>query len=186
MITRLTVSISLRAEGDPPCAVAVQAPEFDSFVECKGLVAGTANVASAFLRGAAFPSIGMSGGAAVVGFLGVGLSLVLLILALRHLGTARTGAYFSFAPFIGALVAIALLHDPLSVKLILSGALMGFGLWMHLAERHEHEHEHDVLEHEHSHTPDGHHQRHTSPRSPQGPCISADAFPPSLRPRWPR
>src|ERR1700732_5502624 len=137
MITRLTVSISLRAEGDPPCAVAVQAPECDSFVECKGLVAGTANVASAFLRGAALPSIGMSGGAAGVGFLGVGLSLVLFILALRHLGTARTGAYFSLAPFDGALVAIVLLHDPLSLRLVLSGALMGFGLWRLFAERHE-------------------------------------------------
>jgi hypothetical protein len=74
------------------------------------------------------------------------------------LGTARTAAYFSLAPFIGALVAIALLHDPLSVKLALSGALMGFGLWMHIAERHEHEHAHDALEHEHSHTHDEHHQ----------------------------
>jgi len=99
-------------------------------------------------RGAALPSVEVSGGAAVVGFLGVGVSLVLFVLALRHLGAARTGAYFSLAPFIGALVAIVLLHDPLSVRLVLSGALMGFGLWMHLAERHEHEHEHDALEHE--------------------------------------
>jgi EamA-like transporter family len=124
----------------------------------KCLVAGTVNVALAILRGAALPSIEVSGGAAVVGFLGVGVSLVLFVLALRHLGTARTGAYFSLAPFVGALVAIVLLHDPLSFKLVLSGALMGFGLWMHLAERHEHEHEHDAFEHEHSHTHDEHHQ----------------------------
>jgi drug/metabolite transporter (DMT)-like permease len=130
----------------------------------KGLVAGTANVGLAFLRGAAFPSFGVFGGAAVVGFLGVGVSLVLFILALRYLGAARTGAYFSLAPFVGALVAIVLLHDPLSVRLVLSGALMGFGLWMHLAERHEHEHEHDALEHEHSHTHDEHHQhKHDGP-----------------------
>jgi len=130
----------------------------------KGLVAGTVNAALALLRGVALPSAGVSAEAAVVGFLGVGVSLVLFILGLRHLGTARTGAYFSLAPFIGALVAIALLHDPLSVKLILSGALMGFGLWMHLAERHEHEHEHDVLEHEHSHTHDVHHRhKHDGP-----------------------
>lgn len=83
----------------------------------KGLVAGTVNVALAILRGAALPSAEVSGAAAVVGFFGVGVSLVLFVLALRHLGTARTGAYFSLAPFIGALVAIALLHDPLSVKL---------------------------------------------------------------------
>lgn len=84
-----------------------------------------------------------------VGFFGVGVSLVLFVLALRHLGTARTGAYFSLAPFIGALVAIFLLHEPLTVKLAFAGALMAFGLWMHLSERHEHEHEHEALEHEH-------------------------------------
>jgi drug/metabolite transporter (DMT)-like permease len=130
----------------------------------KGFVAGTVNVALAFLRGAALPSVEGCGAAAVVGFLGVGVSLVLFVLALRHLGAARTGAYFSLAPFIGALVAIVMLHDPLSVRLVLSGALMGFGLWMHLAERHEHEHEHDALEHEHSHTHDKHHRhKHDGP-----------------------
>jgi hypothetical protein len=130
----------------------------------KGLVAGTVNAALAFMRGASLPSVEVSGEAAVVGFLGVGVSLVLFVLALRHLGAARTGACFSLAPFIGALVAIVLLHDPLSVKLVLSGALMGFGLWMHLAEWHEHEHEHDALEHEHSHTHDEHHQhKHDGP-----------------------
>lgn len=130
----------------------------------KGLVAGAMNIALGLLRGAALPSIGVSGGAAVVGFLCVGVSLVLFILALRHLGTARTGAYFSLAPFIGATVAIVLLHDPVSVKLVLSGALMGFGLWIHLAERHEHEHQHGALEHDHSHTHDEHHQhKHGGP-----------------------
>jgi drug/metabolite transporter (DMT)-like permease len=79
----------------------------------KGLVAGAMNVALAFLRGAALPSVEVTGRAAVVGFLGVGVSLVLFVLALRHLGTARTGAYFSFAPFIGAMIAIVLLHDGL-------------------------------------------------------------------------
>lgn len=124
----------------------------------KGLMAGTVNAALAFLRGAALPSAEAFAGAVVVGFLGIGVSLVLFVLALRFLGTARTGAYFSLAPFIGTLVAIVLLHDPLSIKLVLSGVLMGFGLWMHLAERHEHEHEHDALEHEHSHIHDEHHQ----------------------------
>ena len=130
----------------------------------KGLVAGAVNIVLAFLRGAALPSVEAAGGAAVVGFLGIGVSLVLFVLALRHLGTARTGAYFSLAPFIGALIAIVLLHDPLSIKLVLSGALMGFGLWMHLAERHEHEHVHEALEHEHSHTHDEHHRhKHDGP-----------------------
>ncbi|MND07304.1 hypothetical protein D3C83_291930 [compost metagenome] len=40
--------------------------------------------------------------AGLLGFLGYGISLTLFIVALRHLGTARTGAYFSVAPFFGA------------------------------------------------------------------------------------
>ncbi len=34
----------------------------------------------------------------VIGFAGYGVSLALFVIALRHLGTARTGAYFSVAP----------------------------------------------------------------------------------------
>jgi drug/metabolite transporter (DMT)-like permease/outer membrane protein OmpA-like peptidoglycan-associated protein len=124
----------------------------------KGLAAGSVNVALAFQRGAAAPPLAFVAGAGIIGFLGIGVSLVLFVLALRHLGTARTGAYFSLAPFIGASTAILLLHDPLTPKLVVSACLMGFGLWMHISERHEHVHVHEVLEHEHSHVHDAHHQ----------------------------
>ena len=124
----------------------------------KGVAAGSVNVALAFQRGAAAPPLPFIAGAGIIGFLGIGVSLVLFVLALRHLGTARTGAYFSLAPFIGASTAILLLHDPLTPKLVVSACLMGFGLWMHISERHEHLHVHEVLEHEHSHVLDAHHQ----------------------------
>ncbi len=124
----------------------------------KGLAAGAANAAIALTRGASAPALDIAGAAALVGFFGVGVSLTLFVLALRHLGSARTSAYFSLAPFIGALVAIWLLHEPLTTQLALAGVLMGFGLWLHLAEQHSHEHEHGVLEHEHSHVHDEHHQ----------------------------
>lgn len=115
----------------------------------KGLAAGAVNITIALMRGAVTPPNGTIGAAAIVGFLGVGVSLVLFILALRHLGAARTGAYFSLAPFIGALVAVGLLHESVTWQLLAAGALMAIGLWLHLAERHAHEHEHGVLEHEH-------------------------------------
>ena len=124
----------------------------------KGIVAGSVNIGLALLQGANLPAIDIVLAAAVVGLLGIGISLVLFVLALRYLGTARTGAYFSLAPFVGAIVAITVLHEPVTLQLILAGILMGFGLWMHLAERHEHEHQHEALEHEHSHVDDVHHQ----------------------------
>ncbi|GJE44209.1 DMT family transporter [Methylobacterium soli] len=124
----------------------------------KGLAAGSVNLALGLARGADLPSIGTISAAAIVGFLGVGVSLVLFVLALRHLGAARTGAYFSLAPFIGAVVALVLLHEPVTAQLVVAGLLMGIGLWFHLAERHDHEHEHEAMEHEHSHVHDEHHQ----------------------------
>lgn len=129
----------------------------------KGLVAGGVNVSLALLSGSALPSAGAIGAAALVGFFGVGVSLVLFVLALRHLGTARTGAYFSLAPFIGAVVALALLHEP-DASIAARGIADGPRPVLHLAERHEHEHQHDTLEHEHSHVHDEHHQhRHDAP-----------------------
>jgi len=124
----------------------------------KGLAAGVTNICLAFLMGAEIPSVNVVGASAILGFLGVGVSLVLFVLALRHLGTARTGAYFSLAPFVGAMIAIVLLHEPLTLKLLFAGFLMGIGLWLHLTERHEHEHAHDAMEHEHGHEHDEHHQ----------------------------
>ncbi|MGV8952238.1 MAG: DMT family transporter [Cypionkella sp.] len=132
----------------------------------KGLVAGATNFALALALGAALPSGAMIGAGAVVGFLGIGVSLVMFMLGLRHLGAARTGAYFSLAPFIGAVLALALFREAPTVQLLLAGALMALGLWLHLAERHDHEHSHDVLEHDHVHSHDEHHQHvHDGPVS---------------------
>lgn len=124
----------------------------------KGLVAGAVNLGIALASGDALPPPGIALAAGIVGFLGVGVSLVAFILALRHLGTARTGAYFSLAPFIGALLAIALLAEPVTLPLLVAGVLMGIGTWLHLAERHDHMHDHEALAHAHSHTHDAHHQ----------------------------
>ena len=124
----------------------------------KGLIAGGVNVALAFQFGARAPAIGYFAEAAALGALAIGVSLVMFILALRHLGAARAGAYFSLAPFIGAVLAIALLGEPVTIRLAQSAVLMGIGLWLHLAERHDHEHRHEPIEHEHSHV---HQHQHT-------------------------
>ena len=124
----------------------------------KGLAAGAMNFALALARHAGAPAPGLAGAAALIGFLGVGVSLVLFVLALRHLGSARTGAYFSFAPFIGAVIALRVLHEPATMQLGLAAGFMAVGLWLHLAERHDHEHLHEAMAHEHAHVHDEHHQ----------------------------
>jgi drug/metabolite transporter (DMT)-like permease len=124
----------------------------------KGLAAGAVNLGIGIARGGTLPAINVAGFAALVGFLGIGVSLVLFVLALRHLGTARTGAYYSLAPFVGAVASILFLGDHLSLKLTAAAILMAVGLWLHLTERHSHDHGHGDLEHEHAHIHDDHHQ----------------------------
>ena len=134
----------------------------------KGVAAGAVNLAIALAHGAAPPSPAAVAGAAVVGFFGYGVSLVLFVLALRHLGAARTGAYFSTAPFLGAVLALALFREPVGVQLVAAAVLMALGVYLHLSERHEHEHAHEPLEHDHSHVHDEHH-RHAHPSgAPKG------------------
>lgn len=124
----------------------------------KGMVAGMVNLAIALALRHPLPDIDVALAAGAIGFLGYGLSLVLFVLALRHLGTARTGAYFSAAPFVGAAVAIVLLSESPTPAFWLATGLMGAGVWLHLTERHAHTHTHTPLHHAHAHVHDEHHQ----------------------------
>lgn len=134
----------------------------------KGLLAGACNTALGLLAGAAWPSSGPLLLAGVVGFLGYGLSLVLFVHGLRRIGAARTGAYFATAPFMGALVAVGLLGEPVTLPLLLAGGLMAVGVWLHLTEQHEHEHDHPALAHAHRHIHDEHHRHEHGPAEPRG------------------
>jgi drug/metabolite transporter (DMT)-like permease len=133
----------------------------------KGLSAGVVNLAIALALGADLPAWPVTCAVLSVGSLAYGASLALFVVGLRHLGAARTGAYFSVAPFFGALLSIVILDEPLSVRLLIAGALMAYGVWLHLTEEHSHEHTHEATEHEHEHAHDEHHQHsHGEPVPP--------------------
>jgi drug/metabolite transporter (DMT)-like permease len=134
----------------------------------KGLCAGAFNTAIALAFGAKLPPAGTLAAIGLIGLFGYGVSLVLFVLALRHLGTARTGAYFSLAPFVGAAVSVLFLHEPMTTGFLIAGLLMTAGVWLHVTERHEHEHHHEPLEHEHLHTHDEHHRHSHAPDDPPG------------------
>lgn len=132
----------------------------------KGGVAGPVNLALAFALGATLPAAWSIAAAMGVGLLAYGLSLVLFIIALRHVGTARAGAYFSVAPFFGAVVAVAI-GEPITVPLVVAAALMAVGVGLHLSEHHSHEHRHEPVTHEHWHRhDDGHHEHDHDPSAP--------------------
>jgi drug/metabolite transporter (DMT)-like permease len=134
----------------------------------KGGVAGSVNLAIGLRLAGQIPALPGVVGALVIGLLGYGVSLVLFVLALRDLGTARTGAYFSTAPFVGAILSVILWGEPITPLLLASGALMAMGVWLHLSERHVHEHTHAPLSHRHRHVHDAHHQHRHGPDDPPG------------------
>jgi drug/metabolite transporter (DMT)-like permease len=129
----------------------------------KSLGAGVTNLIIAFSLGAKLPAQSFILQALVLGFVCYGLSIVCFILALRWLGASRTGAYFSIAPFFGALVAISIFHESITLKLVVAAILMGIGIYLHLTESHDHEHRHEEMDHSHSHIHDEHHQHSHGP-----------------------
>jgi drug/metabolite transporter (DMT)-like permease len=136
--------------------------------ELKGIIAGPASLLLGLCAGGRFPSLTPMLLAGIVGFFGYGISIALFVRALRDLGAGRTGAYFSTAPFLGAIAAVLFLRDPVTIQLIAAGMLMAFGVWLHLTETHDHEHEHEPMEHSHPHVHDAHHQHAHAAGDPPG------------------
>ena len=134
----------------------------------KGLAAGVVNCTIAAITRQPLPYPSNVVAALILGFGSYGLSLVLYIRALRLLGTARAGNYFSMAPFIGAALGVMFWGERVTVQLAGSGFLMATGLWLHFTERHEHWHVHASLEHEHRHIHDEHHRHEHHPGDPSG------------------
>jgi drug/metabolite transporter (DMT)-like permease len=126
-------------------------------VQVKGLVAGTVNTLLAVGSGQPWPAPGTIALALLLGVVSYGTSLVLFIVAMRELGAARTGAYFATAPFFGAAGGL-LLGEPVTVRLVVTAALMAGATWLLVHERHGHVHRHAAGLHTHAHVHDAHHQ----------------------------
>jgi drug/metabolite transporter (DMT)-like permease len=129
----------------------------------KGLFAGLTSLSISFLIGAGPPLGADLLAALLLGSLSYGISLVLFIMALRSLGSARTGAFFALGPFIGAALAIPLLGEAPQLAILPAGALMAIGTYLLLTERHSHVHWHPREVHDHVHTHDHRHDHaHTT------------------------
>ncbi len=137
-------------------------------VLAKALIGAGATALIALFNGAALPDARAATGLLAAGALGYGLSLRLYLLAQRAFGAGRTASVFAFAPFIGALVAVAFGTGG-SAWLAGGAALMLAGVLLHIFERHAHVHAHEAVEHEHAHTHDDGHHLHTHDPMPVGP-----------------
>jgi drug/metabolite transporter (DMT)-like permease len=62
--------------------------------------------------------------AMLIGAVSYGLSNMIFFYGLRHLGSSRTGTFFSVGPYAAAMAAIPLLGEPITVRLLLAGLFM--------------------------------------------------------------
>jgi drug/metabolite transporter (DMT)-like permease len=124
----------------------------------KGLCAGSFSFVLSILTGSHIPNLSHTAFALIVGAICYGASLLLFILALRDLGSARSSALFATAPFIGAVISFIVCKDVPTVQFIISVPLMIVGIFLLFRESHEHSHEHEYVEHDHFHDhTDAHH-----------------------------
>ncbi|MES2206853.1 MAG: DMT family transporter [Pseudomonadota bacterium] len=101
----------------------------------KGLASGLINLLIALAIGNNLPRFQHAFAASALGFCGYGLSFMMFIMALRHQGVARTGAYFSVAPFVSTLISFVLLNDTLSSLFGIAAIVMAAGIGLMLTEK---------------------------------------------------
>lgn len=77
----------------------------------KGLGSGLGALIVALLSGESFPALRYVPAALLLGFVAYGLSIYFYVCAQRHLGAAKTSAYYAIAPFIGVLLSLVIFRD---------------------------------------------------------------------------
>ncbi|WP_139904954.1 DMT family transporter [Clostridium thermarum] len=126
----------------------------------KGFVAGSFSLFLALLLKQHIPDFKVVLLAMILGFFSYGLSIVLFVLAMRELGSARTSAFFATSPFIGAILAFLLNNDVPSFMFVIALPVMILGTFFLLKEDHNHSHSHEHMVHEHRHSHNDNHHNH--------------------------
>jgi drug/metabolite transporter (DMT)-like permease len=103
----------------------------------RGLIAGTFNLSLALILGQSLPAAGVIGYATTVGLVSYGIGLSLYIAALHKMGAAKTTALSATEPFMGALLSVIILQEPITINLVLATVLMGLGVGLHLPKAKE-------------------------------------------------
>lgn len=130
-----------------------------TIVIIKGLGAGSFSLLLGCMIHSPFPNIITIIKAMILGCFSYGVSLVLFVLAMRSLGSARTSTFFGTAPFIGAILSFVLFRESLGIMFVISLPIMIIGTVLLFKEDHVHKHKHEHIIHEHRHNHlDSHHE----------------------------
>jgi drug/metabolite transporter (DMT)-like permease len=130
-------------------------------VAIKGIAAGSFSLMLGLILGKSLPSLWIVSLALLVGSFSYGVSITFFVLAMRGLGTARTGMLYATAPFIGVALSFGLLQEQPSLLFLVSIPLMVLGVVLMVSESHAHAHAHEFEEHNHRHSHPEIHHKHT-------------------------
>ena len=99
-------------------------------VTVKGFGSGLGALLIAVCVGSEFPTFQHIAIILLLGYVAYGLSIYFYTYAQRTIGAAKTSTYYALAPFIGALLSILLLGEPVTMIFIIASILMAAGCWI--------------------------------------------------------
>lgn len=94
----------------------------------KGFGSGIGSLLIAFAIGNTIPRIADILCIMVLGFVAYGLSIFFYVHAQRHLGAARTSAYYAISPFVGGVLSLVLYHQLPSIVFVIAVLIMAVGV----------------------------------------------------------
>lgn len=128
------------------CTRSISEKSAHQIVTIKGFFSGTGSLIVAFAVGEKFPPVRYILPALLLGFAAYGLSIFTYIRAQKTLGAAKTSAFYSVAPFVGAFLSFVILRETLTASyaaaLLIMIAGTVFAVLDTLSQRHAHKHTH--------------------------------------------
>lgn len=112
------------------CTRKISSKDVFEIVTLKGIFSGAGSLLVGFLLGERLPAAPCVLLSLLLGFVAYGLSIYFYIRAQSVIGAARTSAYYAVAPFIGALLSLVFLKEPLSPQYFIALAIMLVGSGM--------------------------------------------------------
>lgn len=99
-------------------------------VTVKGFGSGLGALLIAIFVGDEFPLFQHTVIILLLGYVAYGLSIYFYTYAQRIIGAAKTSTYYALAPFIGALLSILILGEPVTLTFIMASIIMAVGCWI--------------------------------------------------------
>lgn len=106
------------------CTKMISSKSSVEIVIIKGLCSGGGSLVIALALGEALPQPRWALGVLALGFVAYGLSINFYIMAQKHLGAAKTSAFYSIAPFLGVAFSMLLLGERPGTRFYLALLIM--------------------------------------------------------------